>query len=258
VGSSCDDGDSCTSPDACDGAGVCVPGGPLTCDDGDFCNGAESCDTAGGCQPGTPPVLDDGVACTADACDEVGDVITHTPDSGFCDDGLFCNGIEVCDPVMDCVPGAAPDPDDGVVCTVDSCDEVGNVLVHVQDDGACDDGLWCNGAETCDALLDCQAGVAPSLDDGVGCTLDSCDEVADASVHTPDDGICDDSDPCTAESCDALLGCVTDPQSLCPPAVPVSRPLGLGLVALALLLLGSAWLALPRRAQASSPRSRPR
>ena len=47
-------------------------------------------------------------------------------------------------------------------------------------DADCDDGVFCNGAETCDAVNDCQAGVAPNCDDGVGCTDDSCNEVTDS------------------------------------------------------------------------------
>ena len=220
-GSACDDGNACTAVDVCDGAGVCVPGPGLPCDDGLFCNGAESCDTLTGCQAGPPPVLDDGVACTVDACDEVADAVTHTPDDAACDDGAFCNGAETCDLVSDCQAGPPPLLDDGVACTVDACDEVADAVTHTPDDAACDDGAFCNGAETCDLVSDCQAGPPPLLDDGVACTVDACDEVGDEVTHAPDPQLCDDADPCTAEMCDAITGCSNPPIPMCGPAVPV-------------------------------------
>jgi hypothetical protein len=64
------------------------------------------------------------------------------------------------------------DCDDGVDCTVDSCNENTDSCDSVPDDGFCDDGLYCTGVESCDVLLDCQPGVAP-------CPPDICDEVND-------------------------------------------------------------------------------
>jgi len=51
-------------------------------------------------------------------------------------------------------------------------------------------------------MLNCQAGTPPVIDDGVPCTDDSCDEVNDVVVNTPNDGNCDDSVVCTTDSCD--------------------------------------------------------
>ena len=79
-------------------------------------------------------------------------------------------------PRTGCQPGIPPELDDGVACTTDSCDEENNVAVHTPVNSACDDGAWCNGAETCDAEEGCQPGIPPELDDGVACTTDSCDE----------------------------------------------------------------------------------
>jgi len=55
-------------------------------------------------------------------------------------------------------------------------------------DADCDDGLYCNGAETCVAGV-CQAGTPP-CDDGVACTIDSCDEATQSCTYTPDDTAC--------------------------------------------------------------------
>ncbi len=211
------DGVGCTD-DTCDEVGDVVvhTANDGNCDDTLFCNGAETCDAVSDCQAGTPPTLTDGVGCTDDTCDEVGDVVVHTANDGNCDDTLFCNGAETCDPVSDCQAGTPPTLTDGVGCTDDTCDEVGDVVVHTANDGNCDDTLFCNGAETCDAVSDCQAGTAPVIDDGVGCTDDSCDEVGDAVVNAPNNGNCDNTLFCDGlETCDAVNDC----QAGTPPTV---------------------------------------
>jgi hypothetical protein len=83
----------------------------------------EYCDPNYTCQPGTPPVCDDGVECTDDVCNEDTDQCDHLPMDDYCDNGLFCDGEEVCDPALDCQPGTPPDCDDGVGCTDDVCNE---------------------------------------------------------------------------------------------------------------------------------------
>ncbi len=87
--------------------------------------------------------------------------------------------------------------DDGVPCTLDACNPANGAVSHTPNDALCDDGVWCNGQETCDAILGCQAGTPPVLDDGNGCTDDSCDEVLDLVVHTYNTAPCDDGDPFT-------------------------------------------------------------
>jgi len=204
----CDDGSQCSVDDVCE-AGSCAPGAPRDCDDGLFCNGSETCDDAAGCQAGTAPDVDDAVGCTDDACDEDADAITHTPDDTGCDDGAFCNGAETCDAALDCQPGTAPDVDDGVDCTDDACDEDADAITHATDDAACDDGAFCNGVESCDAVAGCQDGQPPVPDeDAVDCTVAECDEAADTFVQRAVDAACDDGTFCNgAESCDTDAGC---------------------------------------------------
>ncbi|MHC4836842.1 MAG: hypothetical protein ACYTF3_01455 [Planctomycetota bacterium] len=204
-----EDGIPCTT-DRCDEDADFVEHVPndAACDDGLFCNGSELCSEVEGCIAGEPPVVNDGVGCTADRCSEVERRVIHVPDDGACDDGLFCNGAEVCDPVDDCQPGALDALDDGVGCTVDECDEELDRVTHRADDGACDDGLFCNGAEICSPQQDCQPGTPPEVDDRVACTTDRCDEDLDLVVHDPDDGRCDDGAFCNgAEICDPELDC---------------------------------------------------
>ncbi len=154
------------------------------------------------CQAGTPPTLSDGVGCTDDSCDEVNDTVVHAPNDGFCDDQAFCNGSETCDALNDCQAGTAPVIDDGVVCTLDSCDELADAVVHTPSDALCDDALFCNGAESCDGLNDCQAGVAIDCSDGFVCTVDSCDETGDLCVSDSVSCVCGDGEVFPPEQCD--------------------------------------------------------
>jgi hypothetical protein len=205
-----------------------------TCDDGLFCSEGETCDGTGACQAGTPVVCDDGVGCTVDSCDETNDTCTNTPDDASCDDGDVCTGTETCDPNNDCQAGTTLDCDDQELCTTDSCDSItgcANVPVECpvgeQCDSAdgqcksepectvdadCNDGFFCNGSETCDSATGtCQPGTPVDCDDGVGCTVDTCDEVNDECVNTPDDSACpDDGLFCTGdEICDSVAGCIS-------------------------------------------------
>ena len=131
-------------------------------------------------------MVDDGVGCTDDRCDEANDTVVNTPNNANCDNGQFCDGSETCDATLDCQAGTPPcDP------ATESCDEVGDVCepLGCLSDADCDNGLFCDGAETCNLTTNgCQAGTPPVVDDGVGCTDGSCDEVNDVVVNTADDG----------------------------------------------------------------------
>ncbi|MCP4250453.1 MAG: hypothetical protein GY778_25705 [bacterium] len=145
------------------------------CDNGDFCDGAETCDAFGECAAGTPVDCDDSVGCTVDSCNEATDSCDNVASDGLCDNGDFCDGAETCNSVLDCQAGTTVDCDDGVGCTVDSCNEGTDSCDNVASDGLCDNGDFCDGAETCDSVLDCQSGSDP-------CPGQSCDEVNDVCI----------------------------------------------------------------------------
>jgi hypothetical protein len=111
------------------------------------------------------------VACTTDACNEPG-TCSNTPNNGACSDGLFCNGSETCHATLGCQAGTPPNCADAITCTVDSCNEGTDSCDHVPNNAACDDGLFCNGAETCNVSSGCQAGTNP-------CGGGACDEGTD-------------------------------------------------------------------------------
>lgn len=99
---------------------------------------------------------------------------------------------------------------------------------------ACDDGLACNGVETCDPREGCVDGAPLDCNDDSQCTSDSCDDASGCSHEaiSCDDGnpcngeefcmpelgcvvtqglMCDDDDPCTVDSCDEEQGCSHEP-----------------------------------------------
>lgn len=207
---SCDDEVECTIDD-CDELGdACIhdPRNSL-CDDGSFCTGVEECDAGSGCRAGVAPDCSDGAACTRDTCNDATGACEHLPEDAACDDGQFCNGVESCTVELGCSPGTPPNCDDGVTCTEDACDESARSCRHTAVDAACSDDLFCNGSEICDPAGGCEAGSVPNCDDGVGCTVDLCEEAGDRCTNTPDTAACDDDTFCNgSETCDPAGGCL--------------------------------------------------
>lgn len=68
----------------------------------------------------------------------------------------------------------------------DECEEVAPACSVCSTDGPCSDGLFCDGAETCNlATSRCQAPAGPPCNDTNPCTADSCNEVGDACLNAP-------------------------------------------------------------------------
>jgi hypothetical protein len=63
------------------------------------------------------------IPCASFKCDPTVKRCRATPDDTKCDDGLYCNGIEKCDPRRGCVPGAVVDCSSGDTCVIDRCIE---------------------------------------------------------------------------------------------------------------------------------------
>ncbi len=224
--STCDDGNSCTT-DGCDAQKGCIhqPDSGGACDDGNSCTLGDTCQN--GVCSGETVECSDGNPCTDDVCD--GLTGCKFPDhSGSCDDGDPCTFGDVCQ-AGKCKPGLVLACDDGNPCTQDSCDAVKGCL-HAPLEGACDDGNPCTTGDKC-TEGQCGSAMPVTCDDDNPCTTDWCDQALGCQF-TPntspcDDGDlctlgdvcsqgecvpglaldCDDSNPCTKDSCNPLVGC---------------------------------------------------
>lgn len=217
----CSDGVECTVDGCVESNDTCVHA-PLNsrCDDAKYCDGAETCDPVFGCLEGTPPNCADNIDCTVDKCVELNDSCSHTESNTLCSNGQFCDGKEICDILIGCYAGLPPDCSDEVGCTNDTCIEETDSCAHTASNANCSNGLICDGAETCNPVLDCQDGTPLNCNDFIPCTLDSCSEAAQGCVNAPNDDICSNGVFCDgAESCDTIIGCVPGAPPVCADAL---------------------------------------
>lgn len=129
-----------------------------------------------------------------------------------CDDGMYCNGAETCS-VAACAAGPKPCPKqciedtqtcvdcitgahcaDGNPCTDDVCNGA-NECENPERSGSCEDGLFCNGADTC------VAGVCEH--DGSPCGAINCNEGPDTCGDCTQPSDCEDGETCTTDACTA-------------------------------------------------------
>lgn len=273
----CDDSASATNWSPVPGGVSCGSGVDTDCDNPDTCNGAGGCIANN--EPNGTNCTDEPNDCTNDTCNA--GVCTHTAlaNGEACDDGNACTTTDVCN-VGICAGSdtSAVDCNDGNACTNDSChpisgcqntpslagtpcgspadtscsnpdtcDGFGVCAANHEPDGTpCPDGVFCNGAESCQGgvcapgtpvpaccTLDsecsngdvcdglescvgnaCVAGTPLNCDDSNVCTDDFCDEVT-GCFHTPNTASCDDGEVCTTgDTCSATM-CMGGPPPSC-------------------------------------------
>jgi hypothetical protein len=226
----CNDGNPCTD-DACDPVAGCLhEANQAPCEDGDVCTVSDLC-AAGTCIGGEPLVCDDNNLCTDDQCDP-GVGCLHANNTLPCNDGSECTTGDLCAGGQ-CQGSGILDCNDGNFCTDDGCDGALG-CVNTNNTIPCNDGDACTTGEVCGAGI-CQGGMTLNCNDGNPCTDDSCHPQAGCE-HSPNiapcnDGdvctttdicadticvgsgelACDDTNPCTADSCDAQQGCLSLP-----------------------------------------------
>ena len=195
------DAGPCETPVCEDGACILGPKTDGTmCDDGDLCTAGDLCE-GGACVSGDPLVCDDEEPCTEDSCDpDTGDCVFAPLDGELCDDGDACTSDDLCDGGT--CGGTAIECVDDNPCTDDACDtETGCVFTAVDDGAPCDDEDACTGVDVCIEGV-CIGGPGPDCDDGNPCTADVCDPVEGCINEPLSDIPCDDGNPCTAgDSC---------------------------------------------------------
>ena len=187
--SACDDGKPCTK-DTCVPASGCLHE-PVDseCDDGVLCT-EDSCSVDFGC------VFDpessncgDGNPCTNDLC-LGGEGCVYSPTPGPCEDGNLCTVDDVCSNGV-CTSGSLKPCESPNGCEAGQCEPAtGQCSFIVLADGtACEDGNACSNPDVCDGGV-CKAGPNDPCDDGIACTVDSCDEVTGACKSALDGGHC--------------------------------------------------------------------
>jgi len=149
------------------------------CDaDGSLCSAGDTCQK-GACKPGALLPCDDKSPCTVDSCDPKKGCV-HTPKAGPCDaDGDACTVNDSCS-AGKCVAGKKKDCDDGTTCTADSCDKKSGACGYKNIVSSCDDGSKCTIADKCgtdkSGKYTCISGAIIDCDDTNPCTVDSCDK----------------------------------------------------------------------------------
>jgi slime mold repeat-containing protein len=139
--------------------------------------------------------------------------------------------------VVDNLKFCPGDCDDGNACTTDACDPDSgsadvNGCTHTANSAPCDDGLFCNGTDTCgsgscsvhtgdpcaggaecanvcnEAGDSCNVAAAtPCTDDGNPCTNDQCNG-AGVCTHPNNNSPCNDGNPCTVTDACSGGSCV--------------------------------------------------
>ena len=205
-GEACDDGNTANG-DCCSSTCTLVANG-TSCNDGVFCNGADTC-SAGLCSvnAGNPCTGPDGDANCSETCNEAADTCTAAdPNGSVCDDGVFCNGADTCQAgACSQHVGSPCSGADGDGNCSESCNENAKNCGSADPNGSvCDDGVFCNGADTCASGACSQHVGSPCAgpDADANC-LESCNENAKNCVGAdPNGSVCNDGLFCNgADSC---------------------------------------------------------
>ncbi len=116
--------------------------------------------------------------------------------------GPFIDDVWVYDTDCNVTPSFC---DDGNACTADGCDKVTGKCTKTNSTDPCEDGQFCTTGDACKDGA-CAAGAAVTCDDGDACTTNEvCAEAAKGCIAATV-VICQDFNPCTADSCDKVAG----------------------------------------------------
>ncbi len=185
---------------------MCAPAGAGPCDAADTCDGTGACAAR--------------VAATTVVC---------RPSAGTCDPAESCDGVATTCPTNVISPSTTECRPAAGVCDVhETCDGTSAACptnAFAADTTPCNDGLFCNGRDTCLAGACTHASSNVCVDTNA-CTVDTCAEGTAAAscmnVRTAAPACCsamadcDDSDVCTSDSCTGVGGvCAYDPVPNC-------------------------------------------
>ena len=213
---SCDDKDACTSGDHC-AAGDCVGEG-LLCDDGDPCT-SDTCVEGSGCVS-----IDNGLcACAVDSdCPAPEDRCLGLVKCVLTEEKPFLHCWQ--DPSTEVICTVPPGPD--APCLSAECVPLTGKCIYppVAEGGPCTPDSLCLGVGTCTAGV-CIAGAPVVCDDANPCTADSCVE-GSGCVFAPAGGDCEDGDLCTGPDQCTDGVCTSGPVLDCEDDSPCTLELG--------------------------------
>jgi hypothetical protein len=185
--------------DFCNGEPNGILDGLEQCETGPCCS--KTCELLSGdtvCHEGTDPICDPEATCGEQEVTVLAECPSAAGADGLeCDDGLFCTVDDECSGGI-CSGALRPCGDDNS-CTDDACNEIDDKCDHLSNTVACDDGVFCNGADSCESG-ECAVHAGDPCDgsDGDGNCAEGCDEELDAcTAKDEDDSPCSDGLVCT-------------------------------------------------------------
>jgi len=210
-GAACDDQSLCTFNDVCANS-QCV--GTSVCSDGDICTD-DACDPATGtCLGHTAKNCDDGNPCTTDSCNPATGCV-HTLNNNPCDDHNACTANDQCSNGQCLGTLAVICPSDGNICTNENCDPRTGACVHTNNLVSCNaDDNPCTVDDRCQDGS-CHPGLPLNCNDSNVCTADSCDPATGACTHLPVNGPCADNNACTTNDTCVAGACQPGPPLNC-------------------------------------------
>ncbi|GMV42611.1 MAG: hypothetical protein AMXMBFR64_43270 [Myxococcales bacterium] len=209
----CDDGNVCTT-DWCDGVDGCQhANNAAPCNDGNACTTGDKC-SGGTCGGTTTLVCNDDNPCTDDSC-KPGSGCSFVPNAKACEDGNACTTGDVCVQGA-CASGTTLDCNASNTnpCTFAQCSPAVGCLAAapVANGKPCDDKTKCTSSDACQAGV-CK-GATVDCNDGNPCTDDSCDAVL-GCLYQPNAAPCDDGNTCTVGDYCSGGGCFSGAAKVC-------------------------------------------